>query len=187
MDLSKLSDLSKLTTGSPIIDGIIVVAVITLSGYALKKRQSLLSKFKSTRLFLFFRKVKEAALDIYQRILQNRKSGAHGQELDDYIQSFDEWESEDSDGITLFITRGCEPRTYYGVTKIRIRNNFVANNAQDIIIIHKKQGTDRDSPSTIEFVSDKDVQKLAKKCYYQKILGTNELKIRWAGHWYSTP
>ena len=187
MDLSQLPDLSKLTTGSPIIDGIIVVAVITLGGYALKKRQSLLSKFKSTRLFLFLLKVKEAALDIYQRILQNRKSEAHGQELDDYIQSFDEWRSEDSDGITLSITRGSKTRNYYGVTKICVNNNIVVNNAQDITIIHKKQDRDIASPSTIEFVIDQDVEKLAKKCYYQKILGMKKLKFRWSGHWYTTP
>ena len=125
-------------------------------------------------------------MEICQRVLQNRKQSVQGQKLDDYIQSFGEWDSEGPDGITLVITRGCEPRTYYGVTKIRIRRNFVVNNAHDIIIIHKKQNKDSPSSSTIDFVTDQDVEKLAKKCYYRRILGTNELKIRWSGYWYST-
>ena len=123
--------------------------------------------------------------DFSQRVLQNRKQGGHGQALDDYVQSFKGWESEDTDGITLFITRGGETCTYYGVIKIRVSSKFPFDNAQDIIIIHKKQGRDIASPSTITFVSDQDVEKLAKKCYYQKLLGAKELKIQWCGHWYA--
>ena len=92
-----------------------------------------------------------------------------------------------TDGITLSITRGEKTRTYYGVTKIRASNTFVQN-VQDITITHKKQGCHIASTFVIEFVSDKDVEKLTKQCYYQKILGTKELKIRWrSGHWYTTP
>ena len=182
MDLSKLIDSKAFNTG------IALMIVGFLGGYALKKRQSLLSKFKSTRLFLFLLKVKEAYLEICQRVLQNRKQGEHGQALDDYVQSFDDWESEDTDEITLSITRGGETRIYYGVIKIHVNNNIIAQNAQDITIIHKKQGRDIASPAFIEFVIDEDIEKLAKQCYYQKILGTKELKIRWSsGHWDTTP
>ena len=126
--------------------------------------------------------------DFSQRVLQNRKQGEHGQALDDYVQSFNGWASEDTDEITLSITRGGENRTYYGVTGIYVNNNIIAQNAQDITIIHKKQGTDIASRTFIEFVIDEDVEKLAKKCYYQKILGTKELKIQWnSGHWDTTP
>ncbi len=126
-------------------------------------------------------------MDFSQRVLQNSKPIVHGQALDDYVQSFDEWKPEDSDGITLTITRGGKPRTYYGVIKIRIHGKFVVENAQDITIIHKNPGSNIASPSTIEFVIDEDVENLAKQCYYQKILGTMELKFRWSGHWYTTP
>ena len=180
MDLSKFIDSKAFYTGISIM--IVGTLIIALGGYTWKKRQSLLSKFKSTRLFLFLLKVKEAYLEICQRVLQNRKQGEHGQALDDYIQSFKEWRSEDSDEITLSIVRGSETRTYYGVTKIRVNNNIVAQNAQDITIIHKKQGSNTTSP--IEFVIDEDVEKLAKQCYHQKILRAKKLKIRWrSGHW----
>ena len=182
MDLSKLIDSKAFNTG------IALMIVGFLGGYAWKKRQSLLSKFKSTRLFLFLLKVKEAYLEICQRVLQNRKQGEHGQALDDYVQSFNGWESEDTDEITLSITRGGENRTYYGVIGIYVNNNIIAQNAQDITIIHKKQGRDIASRTFIEFVIDEDVEKLAKQCYYQKNLGTKELKIRWSsGHWDTTP
>ena len=185
MDLSKFIDSKAFNTGVAIM--IVGTLIIALGGYAWKKRQSLLSKFKSTRLFLFLLKVKEAYLEICQRVLQNRKQGEHGQALDDYVQSFDDWESEDTDEITLSITRGGETRTHYGVIKIHVNNNIIAHNAQDITIIHKKQGSDIVSSAFIEFVIDEDVEKLAKQCYYQKILGTKELKIRWSsGYWDTT-
>ena len=178
-------DLSKFIDSKAFYTGIALMIVGALGGYAWKKRQFLLSKFKSTRLFLFFPKVKEVSLDFSQRILQNCKPIEHSQKLDDYIRSFDEWGSENSGGITLSIVRGSETRTYYGVTKIYVSNKFPFDNAQDITIIHKKPGRDIASPSTIEFVINEDVGKLAEQCYYQEFLGTKELNVRWGGHWYT--
>ena len=182
MDLSKFIDSKAFYTGISIM--IVGTLIIALGGYTWKKRQSLLSKFKSTRLFLFFPKVKEASLDFSQRILQNRKPIEHNQKLDDYIHSFDEW-SSNSDGITLSITHRSKTIRYYGVVGIRAANTLVAQNAQDIIIIHKKPGKDIASPSTIELVIDQDVGKLAEQCYYQEFLGTKELNVRWSGPLYS--
>lgn len=164
---------------SSVVGGLILTGILSLSFRKFLK--SLPSKIKSLI-------INVGSWDSSERGLQNRKPIAHAQALDDYVQSFDDWKPEDTDGITLSITRGGETKTYYGVIKIRVSNKFLVNNAQDITIIHKKQGRDIASPSTIEFVIDEDVEKLAKQCYYQKILGTKELKIQWrSGHWDTTP
>ena len=46
--------------------------------------------------------------------------------------------------------------------------NIIAQNAQDITIIHKKQGRDIASPAFIEFVINEDVEKLAEKMLLPK-------------------
>lgn len=156
--------------------GGLILAVI-LSASLRKTLKSLPSKIKSLI-------TNVGSWDFSQRVLQNRRPIVQAQALDDYVQSF---KSEDTDEITLSITRGGETRTYYGVINIHVNNNIIAQNAQDITIIHEKQGRDIVSRAFIEFVTDEDIEKLAKKCYYQKILGTKEIKIRWqSGYWNTT-
>ena len=106
MDLSKFIDSKAFNTG------IALMIVGALGGYAWKKRQSLLSKFKSTRLFLFLLKVKEYISDIYRRIFQNYKVNETQQSLPDYIRSFGSWKSKSGDGITLSIMVDSETRIY---------------------------------------------------------------------------
>ena len=168
-----------------VVGGLILGGIIFLLGILFASFRKFLKSLPS-KIKLLITNV--GSWDFSQRVLQNRKQGEHGQALDDYVQSFGGWGSEDTDGITLSITRGGETRTYYGVIGIHVNNNIIAQNAQDITIVHKKQGRDIASPAFIEFVIDEDVEKLAKQCYYQKILGTKELKIRWSsGHWDTTP
>lgn len=162
MDLSKFIDSKAFNTG------IALMIVGALGGYAWKKRQSLLSKFKSTRLFLFLLKVKEYISDIYQRIFQNHKVNETQQSLPDYIRSFGSWKSKSSDGITLSIMVDSETRIYNDVTDVRTYRIDPFSQWYGLDIEYKKPGYDSYGKSILG-ISSTEIVKIAKKCYFQEL------------------
>lgn len=167
MDLSKFIDSKTFYTGIAVM--IAGTLIIALGGYAWKKRQSLLSKFKSTRLFLFLLKVKEAYLEICQRIFQNHKVNETQQSLPDYIRSFGSWKSKSGDGITFSIMVDSETRIYNDVTDVRAyRIDPFSQLLYGLDIEYKKPGYDSYSES-IWGIRRTEIVKIAKKCYFQEL------------------
>ena len=156
MDLSKLS---KLSTGSPIIDGIIVIAVIALVGYTWRKRKSLPCKIKSLI-------TKVGSWDFIQRVFQTHKGIDHPS-LEEYKQPFhdrNQWTRRFDPSITLSIPLSDETRPYYGVNKIEIRRSYPFNNLYELIITHSNEN----KINKLEGPHCK-ILKLIKQCYFREI------------------
>ena len=81
-----------------VVGGLILGGIIFLLGILFASFRKFLKSLPS-KIKLLITNV--GSWDFSQRILQNRKQGEHGQALDDYVQSFGGWGSEDTDGITL--------------------------------------------------------------------------------------
>ena len=161
-------DLSKFIDSKAFYTGIALMIAGALGGYAWKKRQSLLSKFKSTRLFFFLLKVKEYISDIYRRIFQNYKVNETQQSLPDYIRSFGSWKSKSGDGITLSIMVDSETRIYNDVTDVKAYWIDPVSQLYGLDIEYKKPGYTLYGKS-IWGISHTEIVKIAKKCYFQEL------------------
>ena len=165
-----------------VITNIIAGIILAGMGFLWKGKAWIARKFKSIYTFLHLKDVALCCVDFYQRIFQNYKKFDVKPSLLEYVESFPRWESKSDETLTLNVKMNDKISTYRGVKSVHLwrqvsgfikilKGREVLDFVLCMTIVYEPDDYSHFTMGLFD-VSDEEVYKVMRMCYYELIIST---------------